>query len=190
MRVGGIEICIGNIEDVSLVPLSKIAKAMNRIVRFAGWSDYPISVLAHTVGGALYILETHKDVQLARFFLLHDACEVIVSDVPKDFKPKQIEELEEWILEILYDQYVGARPNLEQRRILKRVDTDCALAEINVYGLEGSPHYGVPDRLAHYVRSVSYNNAYSNQFLGGCSDILKAWELAVRGDFGWLIGLC
>ena len=180
--IGGVKIEADNVEDIALVPLYKAGKALSRIVRFAGNTDIPVSVLMHSVHGALYILETYSDELLARFFLLHDACEVVVSDVPRDFKPRSIEEIEEQIIDAMYQKHIGQHPTLEQRKILKHVDVLCGNAECNVFTLEGCPLQSVPYALECFATIIAFEFPVHLDNEG----LVKVWAEAVRGDFSRL----
>lgn len=190
MRVGGIKIEQENCEDLAIVPLPKIAKAMGRIVRFAGNTDYPVSDLMHCVHGALYCLETYKDVQLARFFALHDSCEVLTGDVIHGFKSRTLTVIEDMILDSMYDTHVGVRPDITQRGIIKRVDELCSAAEINVFGLNGCPRMDTPAKLDSHVHAVAHLWPYEAQFRGSIAQLRDAWVKAVEGDFSFLIACC
>lgn len=183
--IGGIKIEAGRVEDIVFVPLNKIGLALSRIVRFSGNTDIPCSVLMHSVHGALYILETYKDELLARFFLLHDACEVVVSDVPRGFKPRSLEEIEELITDVMYQKHIGEHPTLEQRKILKHVDNLCGNAECNVFILEGCPVQVVPSSLESLILNVGASFPYRGESV----QLIKEWEIAISGNFQRLIGL-
>lgn len=96
------------------VDVNIIAKALSRITRFNGLNggnrSYPVA--QHCVIGADAIYEVTKDKELALSFLLHDAHEAFLSDIPRpvqkcfgsDFS-EQLEALKSKWDEVIYHKF-------------------------------------------------------------------------------------
>lgn len=71
----------------SYIPdIVSVAETLARIPRFNGHTNHKYSVAHHSVAGAM-ALEEHGLLDAARLFLVHDAHEMILGDVPSPVKP-------------------------------------------------------------------------------------------------------
>ena len=121
------------------VDLNDAAWAISRISRFAGHTitEIPLNVAQHSIHVAEMIVE-HEDrpdvYQLAMFGLLHDTAEGFIGDIPSPVKhlpalKAELDRIENRLLWIIFEKYVGKQPTDEQWSVVKKYDKKAVLIE-------------------------------------------------------------
>lgn len=118
--------------DPATVDLNDAAWAISRISRFAGHTitEVPLNVAQHSIHVAEMIIsyEDRADVhEIAIFGLLHDTAEGLTGDIPSPVKhlpilKQEFDRIENRLLWIIFEKYVGKQPSDEQWAIVKKYD--------------------------------------------------------------------
>ncbi len=83
-----------------MIDIGDIAWALSQICRFNGHASRFYSVAEHSVRGSL-----HCSFENALWFLMHDAAEAYVGDVPTPLKNGAYREVEERVLRVIAEKY-------------------------------------------------------------------------------------
>ncbi len=112
-----------------------IAVHMGRICRYGGAVWYPL--LTHSVFVGLMAYQRSNQVSNLLWGFLHDAHEVVTSDIPRPFKCKCTKVEQERIDQRIYHKFcMGIRPAID-RELIKQCDTDALHIEAVELGLPG-----------------------------------------------------
>ena len=112
--------------DKNLIDIRDIAHALSLICRGNGHVKTFFSVGQHCVNAAKEaILRGYSD-RVILACLIHDAGEAYLSDVPRPVKPSMPEynQLEDCLLNIIYEKFLGSPLTEEEQRLVKSVDND------------------------------------------------------------------
>ena len=113
--------------DPDTINLSDIAFGLARERRFSGQG---ISVAEHTIMGFRFLEKMLQDTT-ARYFAFHDASEAYLRDLPGPLKRllPGYRYVEQRLKFLIWEKYVGPRPDPEILKLLADVDRDLLLAE-------------------------------------------------------------
>ena len=112
--------------DKNLIDIRDIAHALSLICRGNGHVKTFFSVGQHCINAAKEaILRGYSD-RVILACLIHDAGEAYLSDVPRPVKPSMPEynQLEDCLLNIIYEKFLGSPLTEEEQRLVKSVDND------------------------------------------------------------------
>ena len=112
--------------DKNLIDIRDIAHALSLICRGNGHVKTFFSVGQHCVNAAKEaILRGYSD-RVILACLIHDAGEAYLSDVPRPVKPSMPEynQLEDRLLNMIYEKFLGSPLTEEEQRLVKSVDND------------------------------------------------------------------
>ena len=138
--------CLENLNNVRYVPPSDVARSLGRIVRFAGHTERPISVLTHSFSVAKEVqtiidkstnkklLKHRNDVIVAA--LIHDATEAFISDIPVPFKTASQRELEDKIFFLINKGWNIKNIPSWGKALIKDADNNAASCEARNYGVK------------------------------------------------------
>ncbi len=112
--------------DVSQVDIRDIAHALSLTCRGNGHVKTFFSVGQHCINCALEAEQRGFTPKVVLACLIHDASEAYMSDVPRPFKQHlpEYEKLEDTILELIYEKFLGESLNEEEKKLLKQIDND------------------------------------------------------------------
>ena len=112
--------------DKNLIDIRDIAHALSLICRGNGHVKTFFSVGQHCINAAKEaILRGYSD-RIILACLIHDAGEAYLSDVPRPVKPSMPEynQLEDRLLNMVYEKFLGSPLTEEEQRLVKSVDND------------------------------------------------------------------
>ena len=112
--------------DKNLIDIRDIAHALSLICRGNGHVKTFFSVGQHCINAAKEaILRGYSD-RVILACLIHDAGEAYLSDVPRPVKPSMPEynQLEDRLLNMIYEKFLGSPLTEEEQRLVKSVDND------------------------------------------------------------------
>ena len=112
--------------DKNLIDIRDIAHALSLICRGNGHVKTFFSVGQHCINAAKEaILRGYSD-RIILACLIHDAGEAYLSDVPRPVKPSMPEynQLEDRLLNMIYEKFLGSPLTEEEQRLVKSVDND------------------------------------------------------------------
>lgn len=112
--------------DKNLIDIRDIAHALSLICRGNGHVKTFFSVGQHCINAAKEaILRGYSD-RVILACLIHDAGEAYLSDVPRPVKPSMPEynQLEDRLLNMVYEKFLGSPLTEEEQRLVKSVDND------------------------------------------------------------------
>ena len=139
----------------SYIPeLESVARTLARIPRFNGHSDSAYSVLHHSIAGAM-ALEDMDLTDAAALFLVHDAHESILGDIPSPVKPliPGLAEYERRLENHFTAIFAGPAIMSDQARAYAHaIDRVIVAIEADAFGLGGE---WSKDRLAEYIATES-----------------------------------
>lgn len=110
--------------DVGAPSLEDIAVGLGRICRFGGQCSQFYCVLVHS-----FVVADLLPNELRLYGLLHDAAEVLISDIPRPFKLPATKRLELRLQARIFRSLGVCWPNKEQIAALKRADNRALGAE-------------------------------------------------------------
>lgn len=128
----GPEFGVPTIQDISV--------QLGRICRYGGACRRFWPVLLHSMVVA-DLVPNHLKV----YALLHDSCEILISDVPRGFKCDELIETENFMMERILDSFCLPPLVPEDKRLVKIADDRALLGEIWTVGAFGIQSYYVPD---------------------------------------------
>jgi len=118
--------------DPKTIDINDAAWAISRISRFAGHTitEIPLNVAQHSIHVCDLILENEEfenPYVIALFGLLHDTGEYALGDIPSPVKhlpaiKDELDRIENRILWIIFDKYVGRQPTDDEWKIVKKYD--------------------------------------------------------------------
>ncbi len=131
--------------DVNYVRVEDIAHALSLTCRGNGQVKTFFSVGQHCVNCALEAKARGYSPRMVLACLLHDASESYMSDVPRPFKQflKEYNEMEEKLLDMIYEKYLGSTLTAEEQAMLKKVDDDMLYFDLK-YLLGVEPEFEEP----------------------------------------------
>ena len=112
--------------DKNLIDIRDIAHALSLICRGNGHVKTFFSVGQHCINAAKEaILRGYSD-RVILACLIHHAGEAYLSDVPRPVKPSMPEynQLEDRLLNMIYEKFLGSPLTEEEQRLVKSVDND------------------------------------------------------------------
>ena len=112
--------------NMAQVDIRDIAHALSLICRGNGQVKSFFSVGQHCINAAKEAIARGYSKRVILACLLHDAGESYLSDVPKPLKPSMPEYVrtEEYLLDLIYEKYLGSKLNEEEKRLVKSIDND------------------------------------------------------------------
>ena len=112
--------------DKNLIDIQDIAHALSLICRGNGHVKTFFSVGQHCVNAAKEATLRGYSDRVILACLIHDAGEAYLSDVPRPVKPSMPEynQLENNLLDIIYEKFLGSPLTEEEQRLVKSVDND------------------------------------------------------------------
>ena len=120
--------------DKELICIQDIAHALSMICRGNGHVSTFWSVGEHCICCAKEALERGYSSQLALACLLHDASECYMSDVPRPLKQEMetYNAIENHLLQVIYQKFLGRVLSVEEERLLKEIDDDLLWYDLDV----------------------------------------------------------
>ena len=112
--------------DKNLIDIRDIAHALSLLCRGNGHVKSFFSVGQHCVNAAREAqLRGYSD-RVILACLIHDAAEAYLSDVPRPVKPSMPEynKLEDNLLDMIYEKFLGSPLTEEEQQLVKSVDND------------------------------------------------------------------
>jgi len=133
--------------DPDLIDIRDIAHALSLICRGNGQVKTFYSVGQHCIQCAKEAQAGGLSYKMILACLLHDAGECYLSDVPRPFKKtlNGYEELEDKILDMIYQKFLGGKLTGEEQRQLKEIDD--ALLWYDLEYLLNEKQYGEAPKL-------------------------------------------
>ncbi|MBO5303091.1 MAG: hypothetical protein J6A92_03475 [Lachnospiraceae bacterium] len=112
--------------DIELLDISDIAHALSLTCRGNGHVKTFFSVAQHCINCALEAEARGYSKHVIFGCLLHDASEAYMSDVPRPFKQSlpEYQQIEEQLLDIIYEKFLGRALNEEEKKLIKKIDDD------------------------------------------------------------------
>lgn len=112
--------------DMTQVDIQDIAHALSMICRGNGHVKTFFSVGQHCINAAREAIERGYSQRVILACLLHDACESYMSDVPRPLKASMPEyvHIENKLLELIYEKFLGSNLTLEETAMVKQIDND------------------------------------------------------------------
>ena len=107
------------------IHIADIAHALSLICRGNGHVKSYFSVGQHCINCALEAAARGYSRRIILACLLHDASESYMSDVPKPFKKylPEYNDMEEVLLDVIYEKYLGAALTKEEQAKVKEIDS-------------------------------------------------------------------
>ena len=133
--------------DSSLIDIRDIAHALSMICRGNGQVTGFFSVAQHCVNCAREAEARKLSGRVILACLLHDAAEAYLSDVPrplKSFMPQYLE-VEDRLLGMVYEKFIGEPLSKEEQLQVKQIDDDMLYYDMEV--LLREPQEGEPPKL-------------------------------------------
>ena len=123
------------------IQIEDIAHALPMLCRGNGHVKTFWSVGEHCICCAKEALARGLGARLALACLLHDASECYLSDIPRPFKESlpAYQKLEDHLLDLVYERFLGSRLTEEEQRELKRIDDDLLWYDLEVLLQEPQP---------------------------------------------------
>ena len=120
--------------DANEVRIEDIAHALSLLCRGNGHVKQFFSVGQHCLHCAREALARGLGSRMALACLLHDASEAYLSDVPRPFKASlpQYKALEEELLALIYEKFLGIPLTPEEKKALKQIDDDMLYYDLKV----------------------------------------------------------
>lgn len=108
-------------EDITIFD---IAHSLSRMVRYAGHLDALYTVGEHSLGCYHLAVKLGLPLRVQMFALMHDGSESIVCDVPRPVKQviPQYKEIEDRIMNTIWDMVEIGKPTQEEYRLVKMLD--------------------------------------------------------------------
>ena len=128
------------------IKIEDIAHALSLLCRGTGHVTHFFSVGQHCINCALEAKARGYGKRICLACLLHDGAEAYLSDVPRPFKktmPSYIA-LEERILSMIYEKFLGSDLTKEEWDIIKRIDDDMLYFDLSVL-LKETPEVVKPE---------------------------------------------
>ena len=112
--------------DKTLIDIHDIAHALSFICRGNGHVKSFVSVGQHCVNAAKEAALRGYSNRVILACLIHDAGEAYLSDVPRPVKPSMPEynQLEDHLLNMIYEKFLGSPLTEEEQQLVKSVDND------------------------------------------------------------------
>lgn len=112
--------------DPGLLCVEDFAHALPMICRGNGHVTTFWSVGEHCICCAKEAAARGYSRRLVLACLLHDASECYMSDVPRPLKQEmpRYREIEDHLLSVIYEKYLGSDPTAEEQRMMKQIDND------------------------------------------------------------------
>ena len=112
--------------DASSIDIRDIAHALSLTCRGNGHVKTFFSVAQHCINCALEAEARGYSKRVILACLMHDASEAYMSDVPRPFKQvlPEYRQIEEQLLEMIYERFLGSPLEEEECKLLKEVDDD------------------------------------------------------------------
>ena len=135
------------------VCVEDIAHALSLVCRGGGHIRYFFSVAQHSMNCASEAAARGWSGRIVLACLLHDASEAYMSDVPRPFKKylKDYKKLEDRLLSLVYEKYLGSDITEAEARLVKQIDND-----ILAYDLFYLLDEGCKEDLPEMKRPFSY----------------------------------
>ena len=123
------------------IQIEDIAHALPMLCRGNGHVKTFWSVGEHCICCAKEALARGLGARLALACLLHDASECYLSDIPRPFKESlpAYQKLEDHLLDLVYERFLGSTLTEEEQRVLKRIDDDLLWYDLEVLLQEPQP---------------------------------------------------
>lgn len=117
-----------------LIDIRDVAHALSLMTRGNGHLKTFFSVGQHCLNCAREAEARGFSNRIILACLIHDASEAYMSDVPRPFKPflPQYLELEDQLLDIIYQKYLGSALTPEEESIVKCIDDDMLYYDLKV----------------------------------------------------------
>lgn len=157
--------------------IADIAHALSMICRGNGQVKIFYSVGEHCINCAEEALARGYGSRVALACLLHDASESYMSDVPSPFK-KYIRDyitLEDHLLELIYQKYLGSELREEERSLLKKIDKE--LLAYDLYYLLGE---GRKEDLVPLMKPYKYGRNSFQQVEEQYLQLFRKLSLAIE----------
>ena len=139
--------------EADKIEITDVAHALSLICRGNGHVKTFFSVGQHCIHCALEAEARGYGSRIALACLLHDASEAYMSDVPRPFKKylKDYKKLEDRLLSLVYEKYLGSDITEAEARLVKQIDND-----ILAYDLFYLLDEGCKEDLPEMKRPFSY----------------------------------
>jgi hypothetical protein len=110
--------------DMSKINVQDIARALSQQCRFAGHCHAFYSVAEHCIRGIEVAQARGAGREVIRFWLLHDASEAYLVDVPRPVKPylRGYERIESQLMWLIWERFVGGPPTEAEAEEVKAID--------------------------------------------------------------------
>ena len=130
--------------DPERICIEDIAHALSLICRGNGHEKQFYSVGEHCIYCAKEAAARGAERPVVLAYLLHDASECYLSDVPSPFKPKLPDYIgtEKKLLDIIYRRFLGRSLTEEEKKQVHEIDHACL--QFDMTYLLGEPLEGVP----------------------------------------------
>lgn len=142
--------------DADRIHIEDIAHALSLICRGNGQVQTFFSVGQHCINCALEAEARGYSGRMALACLLHDASESYMSDVPRPFKKylKEYIALENRLLDVIYQKYLGSTLTSDEQKILKQIDDDMLYFDLRDLLREptDAPEPEMKIKISHRVR--------------------------------------
>lgn len=127
--------------DPEKICVQDIAHALSMICRGNGHVSSFWSVGEHCICCAKEALGRGYSNRLALACLLHDASECYMSDVPRPLKQEmpRYREIEDQLLEVIYEKFLGSALTSKEQRLLKGIDDDLLWYDLEILLEEKQP---------------------------------------------------
>ena len=142
--------------DPSLFDIRDIAHALSLVCRGNGHVSQFYSVGQHCCDCAREAAARGCSPRLVLACLLHDACEIYLSDIPRPFKQTlpQYAEAEERMLRMIYTRFLGSGLSAEEKETVKQVDDDMLWYDLDLLLPEDMSGTPAPEMRLPVVREV------------------------------------
>lgn len=120
--------------DKTLIDIHDIAHALSFICRGNGHVKSFFSVGQHCVNAAKEAALRGYSNRVILACLIHDAGEAYLSDVPRPVKPSMPEyiKMEDNLLNIIYEKFLGSPLTEEEQQLVKSVDNDLLYYDLKI----------------------------------------------------------
>lgn len=120
--------------DPTLIDIRDVAHALSLMTRGNGHVKTFFSVGQHCINCAREAEARGYSKRVVLACLLHDASEAYMSDVPRPFKPflPQYLELEDQLLDIIFEKYLGSSLTEEETVLVKEIDDDLLYYDLKI----------------------------------------------------------
>lgn len=108
------------------IQITDIAHALSLLCRGNGHVKHFFSVGQHCINCAQEAMARGYSRRVCLACLLHDAAEAYLSDVPRPFKQSlpEYQALEQRVLTVIYEKYLGITLTEEEANLVKEIDDD------------------------------------------------------------------